>query len=775
MDSAQQKIRIELVKLLYKQMGSGLLIEALAILSILYILYGIVNQTVLIVWVIFSLFVCVLYRPLIGLSFKHSAFNQDKEHHKLSLWLNLYMIGTFLSGITWGALAYFILVEGNLLRQLYEIFLLAGASGVGNSIYSPYRRVFISFIIPTLLPLSIGFFLQGGIFILLGILSLGYMLLMMKTSFYTNYLLWTSLKLRFENNDLIEDLEKRTKELEKTLSLFKATLDSTTDGILAVDSTRNVESHNQKFIDLWGLGNLSFIGKKSQLIANMVCHQLKDPEAFVNKINEVYKNSEGETFDELNLADGRIIERYSYPQRIGKQAVGRVWSFRDVTHRKQLEDRLLHQACHDSLTKLPNRILLLEKLTEFIETAKQNNTLLAILFIDVDHFKFINDTMGHPFGDKILIRIAKRLVSCINKTSIATRESGDEFVIILNDLHSEVEALMIAKKCLNKIRKPFLINGHNCTATISIGINFFPKDGNDPEALIRNADIAMYHAKELGRNNYQCFTNDLKDKMLNRSIIESKLRKAIENGELFLVYQPIASLKTGCITGVEALIRWNHPDFGLLSPNDFIPIAEECGMIVQIGEWVIHQACLQGKQWLDMGITPLQLSINLSGRQFKQPNFLEQVYGILEQTGFDPHHLSFELTESIIMDDFERNIGILNKMKAMGITILIDDFGVGYSSLNYLKRLPVDKLKIDRSFIQDIPNHADDIAIVNAIIALGHSLNLKIVAEGVENKEHLQFLHEHHCDEMQGYYLARPLNEVTCTSMLTSKTINLYK
>ncbi|MBV9576198.1 MAG: EAL domain-containing protein, partial [Gammaproteobacteria bacterium] len=389
---------------------------------------------------------------------------------------------------------------------------------------------------------------------------------------------------------------------------------------------------------------------------------------------------------------------------------------------------------------------------------------------DLDGFKLVNDTLGHSFGDKLLKSVAERLVGCVRETDTVSRQGGDEFLIILSSLKSEEEVNGIANKCLSVLGEPFVIGGHKIITTTSIGISFCPKDGLETETLIRNADIAMYRAKELGRNNFQFFTKEMNEKVLQRLKIENQLHEALKaDNQFFLVYQPIVNLTSGRIVSAEALLRWEHPQYGLIKPTEFISIAEESGMIIPLGEWTLRAACAQAIHWQKQGLNSFQISVNLSMLQFKQANFLEQIERYLKEFNLDAHFLAFELTENIIMDNVEKNIELLMLLRELGVSIVIDDFGTGYSSLNYLKNLPVNKVKIDRSFICDIPYHADDVAITSAIIALAHNLNIEVIAEGVETEKQLRFLMKHQCDEIQGFYFSKPLSVSECTKLLAEK------
>ncbi|MDO8652223.1 MAG: EAL domain-containing protein [Undibacterium sp.] len=431
----------------------------------------------------------------------------------------------------------------------------------------------------------------------------------------------------------------------------------------------------------------------------------------------------------------------------------------DVEHcsnRTQYEARLEYQANYDALTGLENRGRLHDRLQQLIVTADHHQHQVAVAFIGLDQFKFINDSMGHHSGDHLLQTVAERLRSCLRKGDMMARNGGDEFIVVLN--HSD-EALisLLMPKLLASIAEPSVVNGRELLITGSIGVSLYPIDGADASTLLKNAGIAMSRAKEQGRNNIQFYTVELNQKISKRLALESMLRRALERGEFFLLYQPQVSMQTGCIVGVEALIRWTHQTAGVISPVDFIPLAEELGLIVPIGEWVLRTACAQNKAWQDADLPKIMMSVNLSGLQFKQKNLVNVVAQVLMETGLDAKYLDLELTESTVMDSVELTVTTLRKLKSMGLKLSIDDFGTGYSSLSYLKRFPIDVLKIDQSFVRDITTDPDDAAIAVAIISLAHSLKLKVIAEGVESAAQLSYLRRHQCDGMQGYFFSRPV------------------
>ncbi|MBI3525512.1 MAG: EAL domain-containing protein [Betaproteobacteria bacterium] len=435
----------------------------------------------------------------------------------------------------------------------------------------------------------------------------------------------------------------------------------------------------------------------------------------------------------------------------------------DVTDSKRYQDELEHQSTHDMLTDLPNRNLLKDRITQGISYANRyKQTLMAVAFIDLDNFKFINDSLGHQAGDQVLKMVSARLNACLRSSDTAARMGGDEFVLILFEDPDEINTaaasiIAILQRCIVEVALPYHIGSHEFFITCSIGYALVPEDGDTVEALLKNADMALYRAKEHGRNNIQRYIPELNDKAIQRLELDNDLRRALDNGEFFLCYQPQIALNSRRIVGMEALIRWRHPQRGLISPAEFIPIAEEVGLIVPIGNWVLRTACAQAKAWQDAGLPSIKLSVNLSARQFMQPDLAMSIRLILAQTGFSAAHLELELTESLIMHNAELFIATLRSLKEVGIELAIDDFGTGFSSLSYLKRFPIDRLKIDQSFIRDIVTDTDSAAISQAVITLGHSLGLKVIAEGVETSEQMDFLHDNRCDEIQGFYYSKPL------------------
>jgi len=449
------------------------------------------------------------------------------------------------------------------------------------------------------------------------------------------------------------------------------------------------------------------------------------------------------------------------------RVAGMVVVFHDVSEARAMAQKMTHLAEHDILTSLPNRGLLDDRLEQGIALAQRYSRKLAVLFIDLDHFKHINDSLGHLIGDQLLREVALRITPCVRGSDTVSRQGGDEFIVLLSEISQAEDAAVIADKIRLAVLEPYTIESHLLHLTVSIGVSIYPEDGADPESLIQCADTAMYHAKENGRNRSQFFRDEMNFHAAERQIIRGDLRHALDRSEFVLEYQPKVNLASGAITGVEALVRWRHPSRGVLPPLEFIQIAEDCGLIVQIGQWVLRAACMQAKTWLETGIRFGTMAVNISAVEFRNGRFLEDVCGILESTALEPRYLELELTETAVMRNFDATSAVLQSLSAMGVRIAVDDFGTGYSNLSYLKRFPINTLKLDKSFVHDIPASPDIATIVRSVIQMGQSLHLQVVAEGVENAEQLKFLRAYNCTEGQGYYFSKPLDPSDCQALIS--------
>ncbi len=441
---------------------------------------------------------------------------------------------------------------------------------------------------------------------------------------------------------------------------------------------------------------------------------------------------------------------------------------REITEQKIAEERIQHLATHDSLTGLPNRVMFSHLVANAIASAQRYQRNCAVLFIDLDRFKFINDSLGHEAGDQLLKEISKRFKKALRASDVVARLGGDEFVVLIQDLQQETQAATVARKLLSATLKPITLGGRDCHITASIGVAMYPQDGGDEQSLMKNADIAMYYAKDEGKNNYQFYSKDIRAQSLERLALETNLRQALEREEFTLHYQAKRELEKGRITGVEALLRWDNAELGPVSPARFIPIAEDTGLIIPIGKWVLRTACEQNVAWQRMGLPPIHMAVNLSARQFTDERLVQDIAAILQETGMAPNLLELEITEGMVIQNPEHALRLLREIKEMGVRLAIDDFGTGYSSLGQLKNFPIDTLKVDRSFIRDIATNAEDKALTEAIIAMGKTLQLTVVAEGVETQEQENFLREHACDEMQGYLFSKPVPAGEFVTLMTA-------
>lgn len=561
-------------------------------------------------------------------------------------------------------------------------------------------------------------------------------------------------------------LRQMNDELEKSLALLKATFESTADGILVIDSNGRVGNFNHKFVEIWNIPDSIVATKNSDRALEYALEQLTNPDSFLSKIREMDTQSTPASYELLELKNNKIIECYSQPQWFEGKSVGKVWSFRDITERKQAEEYVRHQARHDFLTGLSNRVQFNERLSEVLATAQQTENLLAVLFIDLDRFKLVNDTLGHAIGDLLLQVVVERLTGCLRSGDLIARWGGDEFTLLLPKISCADDASMIAQRILKSLNPGFNIEGHHIHITGSIGIAVYPQDGQDAETLIKNADAALYRAKEGGRNDFQRYMVNINSQACELLALESSLHRALERQELIVYYQPQVNTITGEIMQMEALVRWQHPELGLLAPGVFIPLAEENGLILNIGEWVLKTACAQNKAWQAMGRSHLCVGVNLSARQLQQPTLPEKVADILVQTGLEARYLELEITETAALQNVELTKASLTELHQMGVQIALDDFGTGYSSLSYLRQFPFNTLKIDQSFVRDLLTNPKDAEIVTAIVALGQGLKLKVFAEGVETESLKDQLMSIGCELMQGYFFSRPLPPEDATRLL---------
>ena len=547
----------------------------------------------------------------------------------------------------------------------------------------------------------------------------------------------------------------REMDLEIGRTKLRAIMNSVIDGILTINAEGRIESCNLAAAEMFGYGDAEMQGHILDALVPEVA--AIDPTGILSirglatmpndhVVEVTGRRKDGSAFPiELSVTESDLQDNHAF-----------IATIRDVTTRKANEEMIRYQATHDALTDLPNRSVFDTNLEDCLETAARTGERLAVLFLDLDRFKMVNDTLGHSVGDALLVELGKRLRASLRESDIVARMGGDEFILVLRHLSCRNDATMKANRILDAIHPPFELEGHELHVTASIGISMFPDDGKTSEHLLKMADLALYRAKDEGRNRAQLCTPTMDASAQQQMRLEIELRTAIEQGQLTLVYQPQIQLDTGRLVGVETLARWQHPELGFISPDQFIPLAEETGLIYDLGLWVLRSACRQHKRWRDAGLDKLRLAVNISGRQLQRAGFENDLMGVFDETGMDLECLELELTESILMQPGESG-EILTWLTSMGINLALDDFGTGYSALSYLRRFPIDRIKIDRSFVNEIDTNQSDAALARAIVGMAHGLNMQVIAEGVETDAQLDLLKHYGCDEAQGYLLARPM------------------
>jgi len=562
----------------------------------------------------------------------------------------------------------------------------------------------------------------------------------------------------------IRDITER-KLHDVQIGKLSSVMEQTADIIIVTDTTGKIEYVNPSFEKITGYTYKEAINNTPHLLASG-----KHKPAFYKHLWDTITT--GNSYSNIFInrrKDGSLFYEEKTITPI-KDHAGTITHFvstgKDISEHIQMQEGLQHMTHHDALTDLPNRNLFLDRLQQALTRARWHNRLVAVIFLDLDRFKNINDTLGHTVGDQLLLQLSERLSNSVRDGDTIGRFGSDEFAILMDDIDSDKHMSSLAKKLLDTLAQPFKIKKQELFVTASIGVSIYPNDGEDAETLLRNADIAMYRAKELGKNNYQFYSDNLSAQVFERLTLENHLRRAVEQNEFILYYQPQLDARKQRIIGVESLLRWHHPDLGLVSPNNFIPHLEETGLIEQVGDWLLETACRQSREWHDAGWSYLHMSVNISGRQFNNPNFISSVHNIISTTNINPEFLELEITESMLMRNASATINALHSLSELGVRFAIDDFGTGYSSLSYLRRFPIDTIKIDRSFIHDVTDNPDDAAIASAIIVMAQSLSLNVIAEGVENQEQMDFLSSRNCHYLQGNFFSRPLPADELTQLL---------
>lgn len=560
-------------------------------------------------------------------------------------------------------------------------------------------------------------------------------------------------------------LETTHNKLEDSLSVLNSIFDSTGEAILGFDHTGRLLRNNHMATEMFGLTALHSDASQSLLVRELL-KKITRPKFIIKELKKLKEQPSTNLSGTLELMNNETLEFHSSAQLVNKEIIGRVWCFRNVTTAIQNEILLKHRAYHDALTDLPNRLLLLDRLEQHIYHAKRDKLQVGVLFIDLDHFKKINDTLGHQRGDQLLVEVANRIKGCLRESDTLARLGGDEFVVVLGEQTSHKFAAKSSNRIIESLQTAFEMNSKKYFISSSVGISFYPQDGESSEELIRKSDLAMYSAKKTGGGCFHYFDSALERIAHYNLDLEGKLRQAINAGQLEVFYQPKVRVNNGEHSEAEALLRWTTDDGQQIPPSKFIPLAEQVGLIVAIGYWVIEEVSRQIKQWKSQGINTNRVSINLSAQQFKEENFVERVKQILEEYELSGEDIEWEITESILLEDLNAVSEVLVALKELGSTISIDDFGTGYSSLQYLQKLPVDTLKIDRSFILELGDNPSEESLVSGIISLAHNIKLTVVAEGVEDKNIVEYLARKNCDFIQGFYYYKPMNSQSMTRLL---------
>ena len=714
-------------------------------------------------------------------------------------WLRHYTIGSVIVGVSWSLIYLFMRDLDDMVVVAALFMLIFGVLSAAVAVLSAHLPAFFGYVLPQVVVISGSMLSQRDFSTGLLTVAIGaYLLMLTLFARNSNRQLLETVRLAYKNQKLVEELhgeitqreqviDERTRELSSSntklerevserklaeknakiqYSLLRAVLDATPDLIFYKDYHDGSGTYlggNRAFAEFVGRPMQEIIGRDDLML-------------FGPDLGGFFREKDRQMLEGGNPQENQEWVTYPNGERVllstlktqffdeDREVLGVLGVSRDITEQKKTEEKLRqqqqslrHLAHHDPLTNLPNRLLLVDRLSQSVEKARRNDEGLAIFFIDLDHFKEINDSLGHTVGDQLLKAVSHRLREFVRHEDTVARLGGDEFTVLIEETHDSIAVGRLAVKVLSAFHDPFTLQEHELSITASIGISLFPDDGEDTETLLRNADAAMYRAKSEGRGDYRFYSADMTEQAHARVAMETALRKALAENQFVLHYQPQFEIRSGRLIGCEALMRWLHPADGLLAPDSFIPIAEESGLISQIGEWVLEEACRQIHHWHDLGLSDLRVSVNLSGRQLLGDQLVEVIRKTLDSTGCSPEWLALEITEGYLIQQPEKSRAKLQALRDMGVEIAIDDFGTGYSSLSYLKQFPISKLKIDHSFVRDIPVDQNDRAISSAIIALGQSLGLTVIAEGVEFAEQVEFLTAQGCNEAQGFLFGKPV------------------
>ena len=780
-------LQAEQIRLLFRFSLVGHLATLLVIFILGAILWEDLAQPALFIW-FFSISLVAIGRYLLYKAF----ILRSPPIEELRMWERRFIAGTVLSGICWAMIGTVLLPDSTRIVQRLTVVMLVMLLMTGAvAYYAPHRYAYKIMAFLGLVPLAVTLgssgdrnqmFISGVILVLAGMLPYVHAVVhrglveslttRRAREALTSELATERYRLQEVNEVLAEEMAGRLRAQENELlaaQKLRMHFERTPLAVLEWDPRLRITAWNPAAEAIFGFPLADAMGRP---VPDLLGSE-SERENVAAMCRELLESKEGNKTTLANITrSGRTIhcEWYNTPlSDVAGNVTGFASLVHDVTERLNTERTIHYMAHHDALTGLPNRRLMQDRLNQAIMAARRKQRHVAVLFLDLDRFKVVNDTLGHDTGDFILKDVARRLVTCVREGDTVSREGGDEFVIILPDLERPEHARVVGDKILTELTHPVEIGGHEIHVTPSIGISHYPNDATDVHQLLKHADNAMYQAKDAGRNTIRFFTNDLNFLLSKRLEIESRLRKAIENQEFFLRYQPQVELATGLICGMEALIRWNDPQKGEIFPKDFIFVAEELGLIVPIGEWVFRTACRQLKQWEDEGLAPVTVAINISPRQFMSRRLVPTLLAMVRETGADPRRIELEITETMIMRNVEQSVETLTQLRSVGMQVAVDDFGVGYSSLGQLKRMPATSMKIDRSFIMNVPDDAQGGSITEAIIAMAKRLKLRCIAEGVETRQQLDFLRVNHCEAFQGYLFSRPVTALEATAMLKAQ------
>ena len=765
---ARSQVKAELVAHLYRNAPLSYAFTVVNGFLLAFLQRSVISNHVLSAWFILLLIITLIRWALV-VAYNNHYFKELEVDD----WNTIYLWGTGFAGCVWASAAKYLFPPNNIEHQLFVVFVLGGMTAASVSVLAARMAAFFFFTAPILLTLSLQIFLFGTTLSSpMAMMILLYLIGLSIAARENHKAILTSLELRFDNRMLMKEIHDRQlaeEALYQQKERLQITFSAMAEGVIITNSNGLIEYINPAAEKISGWLNNDVTHKavaeiftyfneetgKKQLPA--ILNSLKNADC--SQQNHVLSTKSGER---------RLIEEIATPlmDRSGNSIVGAVAVIRDITQALEYSRQLAFQANHDALTRLPNRTLLCDRLEHAISKAKRINGMLAVLFMDLDRFKQINDSLGHAAGDELLCGVAQQIEASVREGDTVARLGGDEFVVILEDIRDLSHVTSITQKIISHLSHPLTIGNQEITANASIGIAVFPRDGPDVETLLKHADTAMYQTKKFGHEKIQFYFAEMSTQAIERLRLEQQLQHAVIRNELELFYQPRVNIEKRKIVGFEALVRWRTSPNVLVPPSEFIHIAEETGTILKIGEWVLFRACQQARRWHISGIPDLQIAVNLSARQIRSPNIVELVANVLQQTHLKPETLELEITESIFLHDLEHAISTLQKLKALGVKLAIDDFGTGYCSLTYIKRFPIDILKIDRSFVQDLDSDLINSAIVPTIISLAHNLSLKVIAEGVEDEMQQKFLNDLGCIDYQGFLFSKPLPEQEATALL---------